>query len=168
MLLPRIASRMRGRQQSEQKRGFGSENLPLGPNWRFPRSWRLSCPAAVIISPLPSSSLVSLVAFRASSVNICKSGDAGKIYSLLAARPCAASVRSMQMDKGVLSPSPSGSGAREGEAVEASLSFAGDEGTHGGDDREEGTRPHSLARSFSASGRPAGQVWKMQLRTGRG
>ena len=68
------------------------------------------------------------------------------------------------MDKGVLSPSPSGSGTREGEAVEAPLSLAGDEGTHGGDDRREARAPLSLA----ASGRPAGQVWKMQLRTGRG
>ena len=74
------------------------------------------------------------------------------------------------MDKGVLSPSPSGSGsgAREGEAVEASLSFAGDEGIHGGDDRREARAALTLARSFSASGRPAGQIWKMQLRTGRG
>ena len=82
----------------------------------------------------------------------------------------------MQMDKGVLSLS--GIGAREGErggdkwggarragqAVEASLSLPGDEGIHGGDDRREARASLSLA----ASGRPAGQVWKMQLRTGRG
>ena len=55
------------------------------------------------------------------------------------------------MDKGVLSPSPSGSGsgAREGEAAEASLSFAGDEGTHGGDDRRKARAPLSLSLARS-------------------
>ena len=139
MLLLQIASRTRGRQQSEQKRGFGSENLPLGPNCRFPRSWRLSCPAAVIISPLPSSSsLASLVAFRASSVNICKSGDAGKIYSLLAALASCRTSGTCKWIKGFsLSLSLSGIGAREGQAVEASLSLAGDEGIRGGNDRRQ-------------------------------
>ena len=55
---------------------------------------------------------VSLVAFRATPVNICKSGDAGKIYS-----PLRTAVRNSQTDKGVLSLSVEEDGAGSGSII---------------------------------------------------